>query len=157
MKKAAMICWMFALVGGLVFGSGSRAGKSEQAVLEELMALTRASLDDWYGQSDPTIFATGFADKATYYDPWVGGRLDDGAISEYLMAFLGQVPKVEYDIPDPRVDLHGETAILTFVCNSTDPKTGVTTPWNVTEIFIRSSGGWKRVHANWSYTTAPAS
>ena len=156
MSKFIAICFLLGFLGGIVFarGMGENNAEAEAAALEELLALTTASLDEWYGESDPTTFAQGFADKATYFDPWTGGRLEDGAIKEYLMPFKGQVPKLDYEIPDARVDLYGETALFTFVCNAIDPENGAVTPWNVIEVFIRTKDGWKRVHANWNYMNA---
>ena len=154
MRRFITICCMFAIVGGLAFGVGMREGdtaQSEEAALEELVAIVTAGLDDWYGKSDPTAFAQAFADKATYFDPWSGGRLEDGAIKEYLMAFMGQVPELHFEIPNPKVDLYGDTAVLTFLCNAIDPSSGAVTPWNVTEIFTRTRNGWERVHSNWNY------
>ncbi len=151
MRGLATIFGILVLLSGIVFGAG-KAAQSEEAVLEELLTLTRASLDEWYGESDPTVFAQRFADKATYFDAWTGGRLEDGAIKEYLMPFKGQVPKLNYEIPNPRVDVYGDTAVFTFNCKALEPKSGVVTDWNVVEVFTRTRDGWKRVHANWNYT-----
>jgi ketosteroid isomerase-like protein len=57
---------------------------------------------------------------------------------------------------DPRVQRHGDIAILTF--NIVDygaqlsggPKS--TARWNTTEIYQRINGQWKIVHSHWSYT-----
>ena len=122
-----------------------------EEVLEELMALTRDSLDKWYGESNPTAFAERFAEKGTYFDAWTGGRLEDGAIKEYILQFVGKVPKLNYEIPNPRVDVDGDTAVLTFNCNAIDPESGAVTGWNVVEVFIRTGTDWKRIHANWNY------
>ena len=151
MKRLITICWVFAVLGGLVFGSG-KAEESEAVVLDELIALESAALDEYYGESDPTAYAELFADKATYFDPWSGGMLEDGAIKEYLMSFMGQVPKLNYEILNPRIDLYGETAVLAFNLDAIDPKGGAVTGWNVTLVFTRTTDGWQRIHANWAYT-----
>ena len=150
MGKVITICWLFALFGGLVF-AGGEAEQSEEAVLEELLAAESATLDSYYGQSDPTAYAALFADRATYFDPWSGGRLEDAAIKEYLMAFKGQIPKLNYEIPNPRVDLYGDTAVFTFNLDAIDPGSGAVTGWDVTLVFLRTADGWKRIHANWAY------
>lgn len=155
MRKFITVCCMFALMGGLVFGIGTReddAMQSKEAALEELLVIVTTGLDGWYGESNPTAYAESFADKATYFDPWSGGTLEDGAIKEYLMASMGQVPELNYEISNPRVDLYGDMAVLTFNCDAIVPNGGAVTTWNVTEIFARTRGGWERVHANWNYT-----
>jgi ketosteroid isomerase-like protein len=150
MKKFIAICWVFALLGGLLFGSGR--GESEATVLEELLALDTAALDPWYGESDPTIYAQHFADKATYFDPWSGGKLEDSAIKEYIMTFTGQIPNCNYEILYPRVDLYGETAVFTFNVAATIKADNTLVNWNATHIFTRTKDGWEKVHATWSFT-----
>ncbi len=151
------ICTLFAvLLGGLVFGAGKPA-QSEEEVFEEILALEKTTLDGWYGESDPTGYAELFADEATYFDPWVGHRVEDVAIKEYLMTFMGKVPNLDYEIQKPRLDLYGDTAVFTFNEKTTDPKSGAIVRWNVTLVFIRTRDGWKRVHANWAYAEPPGS
>ena len=84
-------------------------------------------------------------------------RLEDSDIKEYLMTFMGKVPNLEYEIPNPRVDLYGDTAVFTFNEKTTDPKNGAVVRWNVTLVFTRTRDGWKRVHANWAYAEPPGS
>ena len=154
MKRFITICWVFVLFGGLVFGGGTgedKAAQSEEAVLEELLALDIAALDVWYGESDPTIYTQQFADKATYFDPWSGGKVEDDAIKEYLMAFTGKIPDCNYEILNPRVDLYGDTAVFTFTVDSTVKADSSVVYWNTTHIFTRTKDGWEKVHANWSF------
>ena len=88
--------------------------ESEAAALEEILALELATYASRYGESDPTAYAQPFADRATCFDPWAAGRLEDNAINEHLMALAGTIPNLDHKILDPRVDLHGETAVFTF-------------------------------------------
>ena len=150
MRKVVLVCWVYVLFGALLF-AGGKPGESEDAVLEELLAIESATLDPYYHDADPTAYAELFADKATYFDPWSGGRLEGAAIKEHLMAFKGRIPKTDYEIPNPRVDLYGDTAIFTFNLDAKDQKTGAITGWDVTLVFLRSTDGWKRVHANWAF------
>lgn len=150
MKKFITICCLFALFGGLVFGFGK--GESEEAVLKELLALESAALDTWYGDSDPTLYAEQFAEKATYFDPWSGGKLSDSAVKEYLMGFAGKVPKLEYKFMDPRVDLYGDTAVFTYNMEAFSPDGGPVTYWNVTLIYEHMKDGWEKIHGNFSFT-----
>ena len=103
------------------------------------------------GESDPTEYAQPFADKATYFDPWAVGKLEDGAIKEHLMALAGKIPNLDYEILDPRVDLYGDTAVFTFHLETTDPTDGtVTSRWKSTAVLTRTNDGWEKVHAHWS-------
>ena len=154
MKKFITICWLFALLGGLVFGGGTgenKAAQAEEAVLEELLALDIAALDVWYGESNPTLYAEQFADKATYFDPWAAGKVEDDAIKEYLMGFTGKIPNCSYEILNPRVDLFGDTAVFTFTVDATVKADGSVVHWNTIHVFTRTRDGWEKVHANWSF------
>jgi hypothetical protein len=135
-------------LGGLVFGFGK--GESEETVLKELLVLEKTALDVWYGESDPTIYIQQFADKATYFDPWSAGKIEDDAIKVYLTGFTGNIPNCDYEILSPRVDLYGDTAIFTFIVDSTLKADGSIVYWNTTHIFTRTRDGWEKVHANWS-------
>jgi len=156
MRKVIILCGIVAVLGGFLWVASSST-QSEAEVLEELLALESATLDGWYGESDPTAYAQLFADKATYFDPWAGGRVEDGDIKEYLMTFMGNVPNLNYEIPNPRVDLYGDAAVFTFNEKTVDPKNGAVVRWNVTLVFVRTGNGWKRVHANWAYAEPPGS
>ena len=154
MKRFITICWLFALSGGLLFGAGTgedKTAQSEAAALEEILELEGAALDTWYGDSDPAAYAQSFADKATYFDPWSAGKLEDSAVKEYLMAFAGLVPKLHYEILNPRVDLYGDTAVFTCNLDATNRKDSTVTQWNVAAIFTRTRDGWEKVYASWSF------
>ncbi len=56
---------------------------------------------------------------------------------------------------NPKVQIHGETAVLTFnlidyICDPQGPMKEV--HWNATEVYWRVSGTWKVIHPHWSYT-----
>jgi hypothetical protein len=153
MKRYIVVSCVLVLVcvGVSASGSADRGAPSDQEVLGELMALETEALNPYYGESDPTRYVEQFTSDATYFDPWSGGRLEGAEIGEHLMGFKGVIPLNEYELVDPRVNVFGEIAIFTVVCESTNMETGVTTPWNVTLIYRRSEGGWEKIHANWNY------
>ncbi len=127
--------------------------EDDTAVLEELMTRERAALDPYFGQSDPSAYVALFADEATYFDPNSAGRLDGDAYKRHFAAAAGQIPPLRYQILNPAVDLHGDTAVFTFNVEVVDPADGtVAALWNTTEVHCRIRGGWEMVHAHWSYT-----
>ena len=71
------------------------------------------------------------------------------------MAFSGKIPNCDYEILNPRVDLYGETAVLTFTEDATVKADISVVHWNVTHVFTRTEDGWKKIHANWSYSVPP--
>ncbi len=125
----------------------------EVSVLEELMTLERAALDPYFAESDPSAYVALFANEATYFDPNSAGRLDGDAYKQHFAAAAGQIPPFRYEILNPAVDLHGDTAVFTFNVKAVDPAAGtVAALWNTTEVHCRINGGWEMVHAHWSYT-----
>jgi hypothetical protein len=151
MKRIIIVLLAIVFFGGCATAPIIRM--SEAAALEEIMALELATYETWYGKSDPTAYAQLFADKATYFDPWSENMIEDRAIKEYLMAFAGQIPSVDYKILNPRIDLYGNTAVFVFNLEVSDPKDGmVMTLWKGTTVFTRTKYGWEKVHANWSFT-----
>jgi hypothetical protein len=59
-----------------------------------------------------------------------------------------------YEIIDPRVDRHGDVALLTFnIVNYgklPDRPESVLSRWNSTEVYRRINGKWKIIHSHWS-------
>jgi len=150
------ICVMFALLfGGLVFGAG-KAAQSEADALKEILALELATYETWYGESDPTAYAQGFADKATYFDTRLPDRFDDSAVKEHLMTFAGKIPNFDYEFINPRVDLYGDVAVFTFNLKAYDRKDGaVTLHAKSTAVLTHTNDGWKKVHAHWTVIPLP--
>ena len=161
MKQFIMVLCVLLVIGGVASaeGRGEKAQLTADAdVLEELVAMERGALDLYYGQSDPTLYAEQFGDRATYFDPWSGGKIENDAIKAYLMGFKGLVPETDFEIRNPSVDVLGDIAILTFSCDATDVASGAMTPWNVGLIYRQTGDGWEKIHANWNYEAAqPAS
>ena len=61
-----------------------------------------------------------------------------------------------YDMIAPRLQVHGDAALLTFnlVSYGTPPggKEIVVARWNSSELYARVGGAWKIVHSHWSLT-----
>jgi len=126
-------------------------GSSDTGVLSELLAGERAAMDPYFGESDPTTYAGLFSREATYFDPNSSGRLKGDAIAQHFAAAAGQIPPFRYDILNPDVEIHGDTAIFTFNLETYDPSDGsITSRLNTTEVHRRTEDGWDMVHAHWS-------
>jgi len=125
----------------------------DTTALTELVALERAALDPYLGESDPSAYVALFADEATYFDPNSAGRLDGDAYEQHFAAVAGQIPASRYKILNPAVDLRGDTAVFTFNVEVVDLADGtVVTLWNTTEVHSRTDDGWEMVHAHWSHS-----
>lgn len=147
---------IIALLVVAVFGGCATAPKiTEPAALEEILALERAAMETWF-KSDPTAYAQGFADKATYFDTKLADRFDDSAVKKHLMTFAGKIPDFDYKFFNPRVDLYGDVAVFTYNLEAYNRKDGkVTVRWKSTAVLTRTNGGWEKVHAHWTGIPLP--
>jgi hypothetical protein len=120
---------------------------SEQAIL----AQERRALDEW-AAGRPSGFTVADADDATYFDDLGAHRRLDGlaAIRAYMQALEGKIPPHRYDVVDPRVQLYGDTAVLTLRYHPSDADGHPLQPWKATSVYRRVGADWRRVHAHWS-------
>lgn len=131
--------------------SDSSIANSEPQVLEELVRLETAALDQYYHDVDPQGYVAQFAAAPTYFDPWSAGRIDGETVAQHLLSFTGTYPVSDYAIVDPAVSLRGDVAIFTFQVETYDPASqALTSSWNATEIREKIGGSWQMVHAHWS-------
>ncbi len=124
-----------------------------------IVRLERAALDRW-GQGDPTGFLQTYAPEVTYFDPGVESRLDGHAVMvDYYRPFTGTIKIARYEMLNPKVQQHGDVAVLTYNLRSDaiqpDGKEA-TVRWNSTAVYARIRGEWKTIHSHWSLTAHPA-
>jgi uncharacterized protein (TIGR02246 family) len=146
-----------ALCGGAVVnGAWSRAADAAQA--DEVISLERAALDRW-GKGDPTGFLEIYAPEITYFDVGTQRRLDGlAAMTDYYRPITGKVKVPRYEMIGPKVQRHGDVAVLTYNLRSDavqpDGKQ-VTVRWNSSSVYARLGGQWKVIHSHWSLTAPP--
>lgn len=121
-----------------------------EIVLKEKTALNR------WGKGDPWGFTEISAEEVTYFDTGTERRVDGlPALKQLYAPREGRIKIERYDMLNPKVQLHGNTAVLTF--NLIDH---VPTPegsmkevhWNATEVYTKIEGQWKIIHTHWSHT-----
>ena len=122
---------------------------------EKIIAMERAALDRW-GNGDPAGYLEIYAPEVTYFDPAVERRVDGvEAMRKYLAPFVGKIKISRYDMIGPKVQHHGDVAVLSFNLISYGKKPdGVEAAlarWNSTKVYCRIEGQWKIVHEHWSF------
>jgi ketosteroid isomerase-like protein len=122
-------------------------------VAEKIIAMERAALDRW-GKGDPWGFTEISADEVTYYDPTTQRRLDGlEALRKFYAAIEGKISIQRYAMINPKVQIHGDTALLTFNLIDYIPTSEGSTReeyWNSTQVYSRMDGEWKIIHTHWS-------
>jgi uncharacterized protein (TIGR02246 family) len=123
----------------------------QEDVEKTILAQERKMWDRW-SSGDPLGFAESFADDATYFDD-IGAqtRLDGREkIQKYLATFKGNIPTHKYEIENPKVQVYGSVAILTFRYHSNMPDGVPVPPWKVTDVYRLINNEWEIVHAHWA-------
>ena len=128
---------------------------SADSPLLPFLRLEDAAMERWR-RGDPDGFLELSAPEVTYFDPELERRID--GCEELKRLYDSIRGSVRYDgstYIDPRVQLHGECAVLTFnyVSEKRDPSGGIaaSTHWHTTEVYAQFTSGWKLVHTHWSY------
>ena len=116
-----------------------------------LIALERAALERWCA-GDPSGFLEITAPDVVYFDPFLDSRLDGReALAAYYESLRGKVSAARFELVNPRVQLLGPAAVLTFNFVSYD-RDGGAHRWNCTEVYCRSGPRWEIVQTHWSFT-----
>jgi hypothetical protein len=125
----------------------------ETDVQSIVLSLERAALDRW-GKGDPSGYLQISDDTVSYFDPFHSQRIDGlDALSEYYKPIQGRIRIERDEIIDPRVQLLGDVAILTFNYQSHGSE-GVMN-WHCTEVYQQSATSWRIVHTHWSVLAKP--
>lgn len=127
--------------------------------LDAIVALERAALDRWI-TLDPQGYLDLYASEVSYFDPQREKRVDGLDAMKTLLAPMKNVKspftKPRYDMIGPRLQTHGDVALLTFnlVSYGTPPGRDeiVVARWNSTEVYGRIDGKWRILHSHWSFT-----
>ena len=120
-----------------------------------IIALERGALDRW-GLGDPGGYLELYAPEVTYFDPLQPARIDGrDAMAALYAPFAGQIRVDRYDMIAPKVQRHGEVAVLTFNLLSyqrqSDGREAVVARWNATAVYFAINGTWRSIHAHWSF------
>lgn len=128
---------------------------SNEDIAGQIVSLERTALDRW-GKGDPWGFTEISADKVTYFDTGTERRVDGlEALKQLYTPREGKIKIERYDMINPKVQIHGCTAVLTFnLIDHVPTREGSTKEvhWNSTEVYCNIDGKWKIIHTHWSHT-----
>ena len=152
MSRTAILLTILPL---LVIG-GCNSDTPNKNADEEIIALEHSALDKW-SQSDPRGYVDISADDVTWFDFTPGKQLRIDGIEEFrnfVEPFGKQIPPHKYELANPKVQLYGNTAILTFHWNASTPDGQPIPSWKATSVYNWKDGKWHMVHAHWSNVQA---
>ena len=148
--------YTFLFLVGLLFGTVftiSCLEKRETNVAQKIIAMEKAALDRW-GRGDPWGYTEISAEDVTYFDTSTERRMDGlEALKKYYKTLEGKIHIDRYEMINPKVQIHGNTAVLTFNLIDFVPQEDGSLnkdTWSSTEVYTRIDGEWKIVHTHWS-------
>ena len=144
--------FLFALLFGTVLTTACLE-KRETNLTQKIIAMERKALDRW-GKGDPWGYTDISAEEVTYFDTSTEKRKDGlEALKRYYKSLEGKIKIDHYEMIDPKVQIHGNTAVLTFNLIDYEPNDDGSfseTYWSSTEVYSRIDGEWKIIHTHWS-------
>lgn len=123
---------------------------SEWDAAAEVIAAERENLKHWSG-GNPQGYLSNAAPEITYFDDIGAIERMDGyeACLEYTGQLDGQIPPHTYEMDRVKVQVSGDTAVLTFLYRpSVGGQPG--TPWKATCVYKRTPEGPRAIHSHWS-------
>jgi ketosteroid isomerase-like protein len=126
---------------------------NETEIAEKIIAMEKAALERWC-KGDPSGFLEISAEDVVYFDPFMEKRLDGlDELKKLYESLRGQVNTGWFEMPNPKVHVGGNMAVLTFNFNS--EVNGKKSKWNCTEVYRKEQNGqWKIIQTHWSLTKA---
>lgn len=127
-------------------------------VSAEIMALARSQwAADIAGQPADRMMET-VADDYTEFNGDYPTRIDGKAMNLALARIAPSTKSVYGDMQNAKVQVYGDTAILTYnyagITRGTDGKTQPATAKS-TRVYVKSGGSWQLVHANFAPVLGP--
>lgn len=118
----------------------------------EIIAMEKAMLDRW-GTGDTYAFIELAAPEITYFDPSLEKRLTGReAFEKFLAPLKGTFRVPKYEMIDPKVQVYGQAAVLSYNMIDYDETGKNAFRMNVTEVYVRRDGRWALVHSHFSIT-----
>ena len=119
-----------------------------------ILGLERRALEGWFtGDPDPLLAM--FDPEITYVHSAATTKRLDGiaAVRSLLESYRGTPLFDAFEIENPKVQLSGETGILTY--RLIRHNGAAVSRWNATQVYHRNPEGWRVLHTHWSQAAQP--
>jgi len=144
---------------GLMVASKAFAGPSEQqAIAEQIIAREKASVEAWR-RKDKAFFADFLTDDSTYFNSF-NPYLETDPKTNMLPKFeqIAEMFKMlDFQMYNPRVQVYGDTAILTYNSSATVNMAGRVMHYTgkMTSVYLKQGDTWRVVHGHESINGTP--
>lgn len=141
----AILIALGALLGGAL--TAAEPTPTEQTIL----ALEKKAMDG-LGKGNPDAAIALIDSNSTFLHADIRERLVGlPAIRALYESYRGQPLFDSYDMEQPKVQVEGDTAVLTYIL--VRHLGSSTTRWNGTQVYQHRSDGWRVIHSHWSVPT----
>ena len=154
MKKQflSLLVVLVVLASGLFFiTKGTSVEANQQAIAASIIAREKGSFEAWQ-RKDKAFFADFMTDDATFFS-WMNPYLETEPKVNFLPKFEQYAEMVkfhDYGMYNPRVQVYGDTAVLTY--NSSISASFAGQPINytakVTSVYVKQGNTWRVVHSH---------
>ena len=142
-----------ALAALIAFAAAPAAAADDPKVAAEVMGLARAQWAAEIAKQPAATQLASAADDYTEFNPDSPTRLDGKDLAMRMTAVPPDVTTVLADMQNPKVQVYGDTAILTYnytgMTRAADGKIKPATGKS-TRVYVRQGGRWMLVHAHFS-------
>ncbi len=124
------------------------------AITNQVIEMEKAALDKYYAGDMTGYYNIWSHDDFSYFDAGHAKRVDSFAeVKDFMDKNLaGKMHADSYRFLTPRVQVHGDTAILTYQLFANT--NFINMKYNVVEVFQKNAAGeWKVVHSTWNTIT----
>ena len=128
--------------------------QSPEDIARHLIALEEQAMRRWCN-GDPSGFLEISAEDVVYFDPFLKRRIDGlSALTAHYESLRGKIFAERFEFLNPRVQVVGEAAVLTYNYVSHGSGNENASRWNCTEVFRRTASRWLLIQSHWSLTNA---
>jgi ketosteroid isomerase-like protein len=153
-KRLSFFVVVFVVVaGGLSFlaASHSAARPEPQAIANQIIAREKAAFEAWQ-KKDKAFYVDFLADDATYFGA-MNPYLETDPKTNFLPKFEQYTEMFKYldwQMYNPRVQVYGDTAILTYNHASTINMGGrvMNMTGKITSVYVKQGTTWRVVHGH---------
>jgi ketosteroid isomerase-like protein len=162
MRRNLFLIAVFLLVTGvgltfMTLNSRAAASAEQQAIAAQIIARERASYDAWK-RKDKAFYADFMADDATYFGPHTPYLEVEPKVN--LLPKFEQYAEMfkytDFQMYNPRVQVYGDTAILTYNSQVTATVNGQPFSYTgkMTTVYVKQGDTWRVVHGHESMNPA---
>lgn len=164
MKKRLSLLLAFSFLALSVLTSiafrsrAAEAAESPQAITTLIIAREKAGIEAWQ-RKDKTFVADLMAEDATYFSPMNPYLMIDPKTNllPKFEQYADQFKYLDYQLFNPRVQVYGDTAILTYTGSFTVSMGGQPMHYTakMTSVYVKQGNTWRVVHGHESMNPSP--